>query len=552
MKVPVLALILLIACAPCVVAQSVLVTEIMVDPTPQIGLPNAEYVELFNPGNQPITLDDLSISTGGRAVTAGAGYPPLESGEYVVLVRQAFTAEFRALGARVLPLQLPALVNGGDEIILLLGADTIQHLRYTPDWYHDIDRDGGGYSLAYTGSGATDCSGHWRASTEAAGGSPGRANAVYGQPADRQPPALVSASLTPSGVDVSFDEPVAGSIFFTVDGLPVPSATSDGQNHHLPLASVERGRLYELVILPDYADCAGNYADREQRIPLLLADDPAAGELVINEILFNPVVGGHDYVELLNTSSSAFNLAGLQLYNRNSASRPKRVDTAFLLPPGGYVVLTADGEDLSARFANVDTAQVVEMRLPSLPNESGNLSLRLPDGAVLDAVDYHEDFHAEWLSSVEGVSLERIDPRSVLAGRDNWASAATASGYGTPTRPNSQNRSATLAAGELRIEAESTTFSPDGDGYEDRFILHYESPDPGYLANLQVFDLEGRRVVAPLRSNLLGTTGSLSWDGRRDDGGLAPPGPYIVVVETFAADGARQTHKMVAVVAGSR
>src|SRR3546814_4183484 len=60
------------------------------------------------------------------------------------------------------------------------------------------------------------------------------------------------------------------------------------------------------------ADCYGNplkHAEHEFLLPQL----PEPGEVVINEILFNPVEGGADYVEIYNRSGKILDLKDLQL-----------------------------------------------------------------------------------------------------------------------------------------------------------------------------------------------------------------------------------------------
>ena len=59
-------------------------------------------------------------------------------------------------------------------------------------------------------------------------------------------------------------------------------------------------------------------------------------------------------------------------------------------------------------------------------------------GIVVDEVKYKDDWHFQLIDNAEGVALERIDPGKPGQDPDNWHSAASTAGYGTPTYKNSQ------------------------------------------------------------------------------------------------------------------
>ncbi|MDZ7848102.1 MAG: lamin tail domain-containing protein [Owenweeksia sp.] len=62
------------------------------------------------------------------------------------------------------------------------------------------------------------------------------------------------------------------------------------------------------------ADCNGNVGALDTLL-FALPSLPQAGELIINELLFNPPSGGADFVEIYNHSDKYFDLSNLRLGN---------------------------------------------------------------------------------------------------------------------------------------------------------------------------------------------------------------------------------------------
>ncbi len=80
-------------------------------------------------------------------------------------------------------------------------------------------------------------------------------------------------------------------------------------------------------------------------------------------------------------------------------------------------------------------------------------------------------------------------------------------------------------------------FSPDNDGHQDVLTITYNFDQDGFAGSIMIFDLAGRQVRQLMANKLLGTSGSISWDGILDDGSKGRIGPYIVLMEAFDLDG---------------
>ena len=147
----------------------------------------------------------------------------------------------------------------------------------------------------------------------------------------------------------------------------------------------------------------------------------------------------------------------------------------------------------------------------------------------------------------EGVALERIDYNSPTQSQDNWHSAATSAGYGTPTYKNSQYRLNDGVQGEIKLSPEIV--SPDNDGQDDFATLEYNFPEPGYVANITIFNASGRPVRYLQRNALCGTKGSFRWDGLGEKSQQLATGVYIAFTEVFNLKGNRKQFKNAIVLA---
>lgn len=312
-----------------------------------------------------------------------------------------------------------------------------------------------------------------------------------------------------------------------------------------PLVSMEQ---YTLTVA-HVTDLAGNASGVLTAEFSFFQVDPAhPGDLLVNEILFNPQTGGKDFVELWNVSDKIIDLYGLQLINMaGTANRETAIDTHFLLFPGRMAAICTSPDDLLSRYAVLHPDHLIAAALPTMDDKSGNITLRAGT-LTIDSFDYDESMHHPLLAFNDGVSLERLSAVLPSNERSNWHSASGAVGFATPTYPNSQQLTATLSGlGKLQLLNE--VFSPDSDGWEDVLMVQFNADAPGYVINIHVFDDQGRPVVDLARNELLGGEAFFSWDGVDALGGPARAGIYIVWAEWFAADGKVERDKKTCVLA---
>ncbi len=538
----------------------IVITELMPDPSPSAGLPEGEFVELYNRSDKVIDLATLAVSSG----SSPAALPEylLLPGSYVAICDDSFEGAFAALGPAVSVGSFPALANEGDEVrILDAGGALLFEMAYDESWYRDAARAGGGYSLELIQTeGPYDCSGNWRASSAAAGGTPGQANSWLGAVADDTPPALLRAisesafELRLTFSEVMDEATLANPANYSLSPpLPVAEALPRAGAREALLLLEEQlapGTAYQLNGANALADCMGNPLPEGSALRTGLSEAVEPLDVVINELLFNPESGGSDFIELFNRSGKVVNLNGLAVANTQKMTRDslKEVSGDFLLFPGEYALLTEAPDDILARYTVRNPQGLFETALPPLDDDKGNATLRY-NGAVIDAFDYTEGLHYPLLDIKDGVSLERISPGAPTQDAGNWHSAASTAGFATPAYQNSQFFIRPALIPEM-ITVANTTFSPDGDGVEDVLLIDYQTDQPGYTLNVHLYDSNGRLLRRLANNETLAARGSLKWDGVNEEGSRARMGIYVLWFELFTPDGRVERDKKAVVLAG--
>lgn len=534
-------------------SRQVRLNEVFSDPNPPVGLPEAEFIELFNASPQPQQLGGWKYSD----ATTAAGILPaytLAPGAFLILCRAADTLLFQAYGPVLGLRTFPALNDGGDVVELFDAQDRlVDRLAYAPDWYQDEGKSRGGWSLELV-SPALGCShaAAYKASVHPAGGTPGRQNSVFDGSPDRQPPQLLRVQVAGNRqLRLLFSEAL-DSLSAVQGGYQLSPALA------LARASVPDAALREVVLeLQDQLqprqaytlqvqlvrDCAGN-----EMLPatqtLALPEEAAAGEVVINEILFNPLPGGVDFVELVNRSPKYLDLKDWQLASEKpdgSVEAAPITRESFFLAPQQYLALSTRPDIVRRHYVlSPPEAFLALPGMPAFADEAGTVLLRRTGGQLIDRLDYHEDMHFALLEDRNGVSLERIR----LAGdssRANWHSAASTAGFATPGYRNSQLFE--LPGGPATFVVEPNPFTPDGDGDRDFTTISYQPGANGFMASITIYDAEGREIRRLVKNQLLASRGFFQWDGLNERGQKAAIGYYVLFIELYHPGGTVKAYK---------
>jgi hypothetical protein len=534
------------------------ISEIMADPSPQVGLPNANWLEIKNTSNFPINLQGFRLGRGGSL----SGLLPsavLLPDSQLMVTSTSQQATMAAFGRTLSVTSFPTLPISGDLIWLQDAAGAIMHaVSYSPTWYQNDVKAQGGWTLEMIDA-KNPCAGatNWRASTDSRGGTPAARNSIAATNADRTPPQVLRAYAPDSvTVMVTYDEPLDSSrasatANYTLSngiGRPLQAAAQPPLFSSVTLrlgTPLQRGQIYTLTAT-GITDCSGNTMGSANTARVALSETADSLDVVFNELLFNPPSQGYDYVELYNRSNKTIDLKQLNLASRGSGGTitviyPLSGENKLLFP-GEFAVATEDPDWVSRTYLVKNPAMLQPMSaMPSMPDDKGNLVLLNQLGRMVDNVVYDRKWHFALLDNEEGVSLERIDYSKPTQDKDNWTSAASSAGYGTPTYQNSQYRADLQPQGEITVNPK--LFSPDNDGFEDFTLIQFKFPEPGYVANVTIFDAAGRQVRILQRNTTCAASGSFRWDGLDDKLQRVPVGNYVIYTDIFNLKGQRKTFK---------
>lgn len=546
----------------------VVFNEIMANSRPVVALPPHDWVELYNTTDIPINLEGWTLQHGTtireipEAIILPSGYLVLTTEEALPFLEPYGNAiAIPALSAN-------AFTIGGTLLILRdqLGK-MVSYVRYSDRWYRDAAKSGGGWSLEKIDP-YNFCQGaeNWRASDDVRGGSPGITNSIRAENPNTARPDLVRAGVIDSvTVMLHFSEPMDEDLLrntshYFIDQVETNPISAEPVFPEFSSVQLSLGQplqsniIYEIKVSDALVDCAGNPINNNNT-RLAIPGSAGPTDIVINEILFNPPEGGARYVELYNRSVNTFDLFDLLLTSMDTLTQSLITvryvsEESYLMFPGDYVVLTNDTAAIVRTFPHGKKDRYWELQgMPRMTNADGIVVLSTRGHIIIDKVIYSERMHLPFFADNKGVALERIHPDRPSADRYSWHSAASMVGYGTPGFRNSQY-TVQHEAVSASIQVEPRVFSPDGSGFDDVLHIFYRVEEPGFVANVRIFDHRGREVKTLASGVLLATSGAFTWDGSTNAGEKASIGIYAIYVELFNVQGRVERHRLAAVLAG--
>ncbi|MEQ9425171.1 MAG: lamin tail domain-containing protein [Cyclobacteriaceae bacterium] len=413
----------------------ILINEIMADPTPAIGLPEAEFVELYNSSESSYNLNQLLFGDGSNVVPLPSF--ELESRQLVILTSNSAVELFEPTGNVIGVSNFPSLNNTFEEVRLLLrDSSVINSITYTTEWYKDENKEDGGYTLERIGD-TTSCGEFfsWSASKNETGGTPGVVNSVVGQPIEI--PEVMISNFTTSGdqLTITFNVDLVDGVDELTEiesELTISSITSKSNQLVIDFSEpIEEGTIYPLK-LDNLINCDGSVVN-DLVIEFGSGAKPSYNELLVTEIMANPdgavtSLPETEYLEIFNPTDKVISLQGITLSDASSTTELG----GALISPSEYIILapnsSAAGLEAFGRVIGVSS-------WPSLNNTADFVTLR-SDEDIVFSLFYDILWYKNLEKSDGGFSLEMVDSSNPCGRIENWSASIDAIG-GTPGKVNS-------------------------------------------------------------------------------------------------------------------
>jgi hypothetical protein len=419
-------------------------TEIFADPSPEVALPLAEFVEIYNPGKDTINLDGWTFNDATTHSTIKN--KSILPGDYIILCPIADTAQYKSFGKTVGLSPWPSLDNASDQITLKSAKNRlVDSLSYLDSWHSSLGKKQGGWTLERIDyASACGWAFNWNSSIDESGGTPGKHNSLLIRNYDKltfQADSL--KQLTDSSLVLHFNKSVdiaTASHAFTLDGdSPVlKSLNFDMRARQATLIFNKQftaNTSYQLTF-SNLKDCSGRNLKTQflpfktPRLPPVRVD---TAQIYFTEIFADPSpevgLSLAEFVEIYNPGTDTVDLDGWVF---NDASTRAFIKKKFILPKE-YIILCPIADTLQYK----PIGKTIGLSpWPSLNNASDQITLKSYKGRLTDSISYNERWYKNDQKKTGGWSLELIDKTSVCVTSQNWMASIDASG-GTPGRQNS-------------------------------------------------------------------------------------------------------------------
>jgi hypothetical protein len=524
----------------------IILTEIMSKPSPSLGLlPEKKYIEIYNRSSKFLDANTLYISD-----SKGSAKLPtfvIEPFKFYLCVNET-DSNFFQQNPIIKVKSLPSFNIESDFISL---KTTKNEFLFQFEYFqnmHQPDKSDGGYSLEKTninmGTLETD---NWQ-SNSTQGGTPGIKNSND-----------TSLKINTFKIIESFYKNDTLTIKFNHNTNP----NNLGKAKFLSLSDTITLNYFqntakgfckcpkqnaELIIPIQLENTLGN---KIQNLFLAYNAIASNSNIKFNEILFHNFPSKPDFIEIINTDTTAVFLENINLkifdenfqnFKSNLALKNKLRE---LIIPNEILAFTSSSNVLRNQFPSSTKENTFEINnFPNFSSEGGSLLLtNIKNGITADKLTFNDKYHSPNIANPIGISLEKNSPNAESSDYKNWQSAIESSYGATPGLSNSvyTNQMTKMNAKHFnipqkRIINQSLSIAP--------LHIDFQFPQSGYICNAIIFNKFGQLICESIKNQRLTQEGTLTiWPSNYDQ--ILPNENYIIKLEAFYPNGdlCREIHR---------
>lgn len=420
---------------------TVVINEMMFNPVN--GEP--EWIELYNKSDYDIDLEEWLISdlltTPVKTKIQGNGIT-FPGNTLLVISKDAALNNFhRSIPSQIIIHQFANLNNDADGVVIKDVHDVmIDSVRYDKSW-------GGENGKSLERKTFTDSSNdriNWGSSKDVELSTPGRINSI--SPKDHD---LILTGITIEPLHAAYDEDVSVAAkvfnnglqpafhfsvsFYFITGNDTSlfsqgsGSTLSAKDSVMVLSAAKikldnPRRVYCKVIYTEDMDTMNNYYTAE------VISGYKRNAVVVSEIMYNPLDGEPEWIEIVNNSPAQVNLKNWKIADLvPSITNVSISNKDLIFEPGEFAILTPD----TNKFMFLPSKIFLQVKFGSLGNTNDGIALYDFRGAVIDSFIYN----SKW-GGAKGFSLERVSLNSASTDSSNWTTSLNQFGA-TPGLQNS-------------------------------------------------------------------------------------------------------------------
>jgi hypothetical protein len=423
------------------VRNDLVINEIMYAP----NSPEPEWIEIFNRSGKTIDLKNYMIADNIDTIIVTNNSVILNPGQYLVFASDTTLKRYYSVLSPFISAAIPSLNNSGDKIILLDSLNrAIDSLQYFASWGGSTGKSLERISAELF---STDSS-NWKTSQSKYKATPGYINSAASKNFDILVtdiifnPAFpffsdnvsVSTTIENKGTisanfnlilweDTNLDS-LSNSIVSSLEGINLLPGDSVNAQFGFQVSYLQNEKGF--LVFADFAqdqDTSNNYFYKR-----IIPGYPP-NTILFNEILYSPINGEPEWIEIFNISSDSINITNWGITDVLTTPVTAKISNEVYLKGKSYLVLA---KDTSIQFFHrVIPSKVIKVNLPNLNNDADGIVLKDNRGLTIDSLQYFSDW-----GGTGGKSLERISIAAASDLNGNWGSSTDIE-LSTPGRINS-------------------------------------------------------------------------------------------------------------------
>lgn len=522
--------------------QDIVISEFMADPSPSKGLPNTEFIELYNRSNDSLNLLHFYVGDSSHFSKIETTYW-LHRNEYLIICPNNTCSQFQRRNCiEIAP--FPTLNNGGDQIILLnTDSSLIDLVAYDMSYYGDEFKSEGGYSIERLDLKHPCASkSNWSGSLATIGGTPGLANSQNTSMSPHEEFMAMHGQINNSHeISIVLNESIQVDQLTEIKGICSQlkdTLRNVKYNYKYPNnisfytnEIIDTNSIYTIQLM-GALNCYGQSISSSESLDIGYGFEADSGTIHINEILFNPKPGDNDYIELINSSSRCLDLYKLKIGKLSSgvvSTHYSLVDNNRNILPGEIICLSKDPEITCANYPHHNKKNIIPYSsICSMNDDTDRILLINTHGIKIDEIAYHENWQHPLLKDLEGVALERRNCSISGLLAENWASGAANDNYGSPGLENSASQANAYKDSSEDWIIYPKVITPNGDGLDDYLFLKKKSDKENLIAELKIINESGELIKNICGPQTISNQEWPIWNGLTEDCRVGPTAIYYV------------------------